>query len=167
MADISIFRAKRDGRFTTCRASLTPDAPLAAKEDKSNLLFTESAMDADGADVFFSSGALQYVESPSLAAMLAKLSRKPRHLLLNKIPLHPTKAFVTLQNIGTAFCPYGVFCRHEFIAGLARLGYRLVDEWASTESCSIPFFPEHGVANYAGLYMTLESPAKGFPFETS
>ena len=137
---------------------------LAAKRNKCNLFFAESAAEADGADVFFSSGALQYVESPSLAAMLAKLSRKPRQLLLNKLPIHPEKDFVTLQNIGTSFCPYRIFRRSDFVGELAQLGYRLVDEWASLESCPIPFFADHSIASYTGLYLTwVGSPAAIHP----
>lgn len=62
------------------------------------------------------------------------------------------------MNIGTAFCPYRVFRRAPLIEDLTRLGYRLVDEWATPESCPIPFFADYSVANCTGLYLTRDAP---------
>jgi putative methyltransferase (TIGR04325 family) len=62
---------------------------------------------------------------------------------------------VTLHNMGTAFCPYRLFNRPEFLSSVEALGYRLVDEWQSPGvSCRIPFEPGHSIGAYSGFYFT-------------
>ncbi len=129
---------------------------LASERGAAQLTFSGDPSEADGADILLCSGSLQYVESPSLAAMLGSLARKPKHVLVNKTPLHDTATFVTLQNIGTAFCPYRIFKREEFVRSVEHLGYRLVDSWPSSGSCLIPYHPGHSVAEYSGAYFRLD-----------
>ena len=126
---------------------------LAAENKCAALSFTSAPQDLDGADVLHASGVLQYLEEP-VEKLLAGLSRRPRHLFLNKLPLHGGPAFVTLQHAMHAYCPYRVFNRGEFIAALGRLGYALVDSWDDLDrSCIVPFEPGHEVRKYTGLYL--------------
>jgi putative methyltransferase (TIGR04325 family) len=128
---------------------------LAASRRATQIAFSNHPSEADGADVFLASGSLQYVEAPGIGAMLAAMKQKPKHVLVNKTPLHDTEAFVTLQNIGTAFCPYRIFKRSEFMREVQDQGYDLVDAWPSSGSCPIPQHPAHSVAEYSGAYFRL------------
>jgi putative methyltransferase (TIGR04325 family) len=124
-------------------------AALAATRG-AGLGFTTSFADADGQDLLLASGSVQYVRD--LGPMLRRLQRPPRHLLLNRLPIHDGPRFVTLQNEGSAFGVQHIFNWAEFVASLATVGYKLVDSWASPEEgCSIPF-RDITVAPYRGMY---------------
>lgn len=129
-------------------------AQLAKDRGAKALSFTQDYKDADGATLFLAAGSLQYVDEPGLAAMLGSLKKRPPHILVSKLPVHEKHAFYTVQNIGTAFCPYRIFQRDEFVRSVLALGYRLVDTWRSAESCPIPYHPEHAVPHYSGFYFT-------------
>lgn len=116
------------------------------------LAFTTRFDDAAQADLFLAAGSLQYVEQP-LHERLERLERRPARLLLSGVPLLAGRAFVTLQSIGTAYCPYHVFNRDEFVAGLAGAGYALRDEWLNPEKhLNVPFHDGARVESYSGLY---------------
>ena len=80
--------------------------------------------------------------------MLRGLARPPKHLVLNRLPLHSRFECVTLQNIGWSVSPYRIFQRDRFIGELEALGYVVVDAWAVND-----LYPEHSVASYSGLYL--------------
>lgn len=129
---------------------------LAQQEGKFNLLFTSNFEEANDIhiDVFLASGSIQYIESLSLS--LSKLNQKPRHLLINRLPLYGGKQFVTLQNGGMVYYPQYVFNRKDFIDSLCNLGYELIDVWKDREdSCVIPLHPKKSVPFYSGLYFRL------------
>ncbi len=117
--------------------------------------FTGDTADGAGVDVLLSAGALQYIDEPRFDAYLASLKRLPRNILLSKIPLGHNPEFVTLQNIGTAYCPYRIFNDHEFVAGLKRLGYEVRDRWLNAEGCNMALNPELSVPNYTGMLLQL------------
>lgn len=126
---------------------------LAHQRDARGLTFTTEPTEADGFDVLFSQGALQYMERP-LATLLGALSRPPAHLLLNQVPLAEGPGFVTLQNTIVAYTPYRIFSRSEFVSSLQALGYELVDSWRTPElAVHIPFHPTHVVESYSGVYL--------------
>lgn len=126
---------------------------LAQERREKRLRFTLRFEDADGADCLLASGCLHYIES-SIAELLRDLARPPKHLVLNRLPLHSRFECVTLQNIGWSVSPYRIFQRDRFIGELEALGYVVVDAWAVNDhSCWIPFYPEHSVASYSGLYL--------------
>lgn len=128
---------------------------LATERGAGALSFTTRFEDADGADVLHASGSLQYLEEP-LGAMLDRLASPPRHLLLNKLPLHDGPAFVTLQHTVNAYNPYRVFNRQEFIGALTVRGYQLIDSWDDLDrSCVVPYRPGYAVHAYSGLYLRL------------
>lgn len=125
---------------------------LAEQRFVKNLNFTSNFDEIQGKDVFIASGSVQYVEN--LASMLSCVE-KPKHLLINRLPLYEGKQFVTLQNGGQVFYPQYVFNKNDFIEGLQQLGYKLIDIWQGNDSCRIPFHPDRSVRFYHGLYLKL------------
>ncbi|NID14518.1 methyltransferase, TIGR04325 family [Luteibacter yeojuensis] len=115
------------------------------------LHFADDIAGAAGADVLFAAGSLQYLRY-SLADALAAMEPKPRFLLLNSVPVHMRESYFTVQNIGTACCPYRVTAEREFLGGLASLGYELRDRWENQQrSCIVPFHPELSLDRYFGF----------------
>ncbi|MDV3166672.1 MAG: hypothetical protein Q8807_03395, partial ['Waltheria sp.' little leaf phytoplasma] len=72
------------------------------------LRFTDDATDMDGYDLLLAAGSLQYLDY-TLAEALGRLHRKPRYLLLNSVPVHPSRSYFTVQNMGVTCCPYPSF----------------------------------------------------------
>jgi putative methyltransferase (TIGR04325 family) len=129
----------------------------ALKEQSEGLEFTTEFGDADGTDVMLTSGSLQFVKEP-LAGKIAALSMPPPYLLINRIPVWEGEHYYTVHQVGDFFCPYQVFNRQEFIASLARIGYRLVDDWECPESTlSIRLKPGRRLQNYQGFYFAKDS----------
>jgi len=128
---------------------------IARQKHAMGLSFTSSFSDCDGADILLASGSLMYIEK-SLPVLLAALSSKPKHVLVNRAAFCEGPAFVTLQNIGQAICPYQIRNQREFIREFEETGYTLVDSWDAPEfSCYIPFHPERSVRAYRGMYFRL------------
>lgn len=124
---------------------------LAKERGATQLDFTTRPEDADGADLFLASGSLQYLPPGFLPSLLGGLKRRPKHVLLSKLPVHPERDFVTLQDAHLTFHPYTVVSHGRLVESLSALGYRLVDEWQSHEhNCSIMLQPELDVPAYTG-----------------
>lgn len=134
-------------------AVVTAGRDWAAKHDpEGRLEFTGSRDDADGTDVLFTSGALQYLDY-TLPELLGGMDRPPAHVLVNMVPMHPTRSYFTLQNIGFAICPYRISAVPEFVAGMEQLGYSIVDRWESFERhLEVPYAPDCDVDCYYGFY---------------
>lgn len=126
---------------------------LAPKLDPDGRLdFSETFAPAEGADVLFASGSLQYLPD-TLQSRLEGLANRPRHLLLNLLPVHERDTYYTLQSVGTAFCPYRIESAGSILTSYDALGYKLVDTWENAEKrCGIPFHPEHSLDHYYGFY---------------
>ncbi|HVR64415.1 MAG TPA: TIGR04325 family methyltransferase [Polyangia bacterium] len=128
----------------------------ADRGDAANMSFTSELRDVAGHDVVLASGSLQYIESPSLAELLGSLASRPRHLLLNKLPLHDRPTFVTLQNAKVTFTPCRMLNRAEFLGSLAALGYRVIDTWEVPERDHyIPMHPDRSFGAASGMYLAL------------
>jgi len=126
---------------------------LAVEREARNLQFTSDFSDANGADLLLASGSLQYLEE-SLSVLLSRIAQRPRHLILNLLPLTDGPTYYTEQTIGVSYCPYRIESRHELLTGLGALGYRAIDQWQNPEKCcDIAFHPELSLANYDGLYL--------------
>lgn len=127
---------------------------IAGECDTRGLLrFTDRADDAQGHGVLLAAGVLQYLQY-TLPEFLARLADPPRHVLVNMTPMHPQRGYFTLQNLGIAICPYRIMALPEFLAGMATLGYEVVDRWESREyQVRVPFAPQHMVDRYTGLYL--------------
>ena len=129
---------------------------LATKSDGGALSFTDDLAGAlSGTDVWTTSGAIQYIEDARPSDLLKRCEmRRPRHLLLNKLPLYAGKDFVTTQNLGDGcFSPVHIYNRRRFIADIEKLGYTLRDQWEVNErSLRIPGHPERSFGGFSGLY---------------
>lgn len=116
-----------------------------------SLTFSSDPSDVVRHAVLFASGALQYLPT-TLAELLAQRHGTPRYVVVNTTPIHPTRAFFTLNNIGTACCPYRVASRAEFVAGVEGQGYRLVDEWLNVgKRLELPFERGLSLTHYSGF----------------
>lgn len=105
-------------------------------------------------EIWLAAGVLEFMEPQSLPALLERSASKPRHILLNKLPLSEAEAFVSTQNIGFgAYVPHHVFNRQAFIASIEALGYELVDAWEVPDrSFSSLGFDRDSFDCYSGLY---------------
>jgi putative methyltransferase (TIGR04325 family) len=150
------FPPKLAWRVSDVPAVMRSGEELARTRDARRALSFVPAFDAASeADVIFTSGCLQYLEK-TFGQLLATLPRRPEWLLVNLLPLHESEAFWTVQSIGTAFCPYRIQCRKDFIAELEALGYEVLDQWSNPEKrCRIAFDPAHSIEGYWGAALRL------------
>jgi putative methyltransferase (TIGR04325 family) len=140
-------------RWTVCEIPSTVQAgrALAKQRGESQLFFTDDRAGAAEVDVFFSAGALQYIEEP-LGEILAQLTRKPRHVLIHRVPMQEGERFVTLQNNGTWVTPYKVSNERELVEGVTKLGYELVNQWPTFRNLQVLQHPFDRNAVYKGMY---------------
>lgn len=117
------------------------------------LTFTTDFRDAEGTDILFASGSIQYLPI-TLGGLLRNIDKKPKYILVNLLPLHQEETYFTVQSIGTAFCPYRIESRSSFTDGLSELGYQLMDQWENLDKrCDIPFeHPSYSLDRYFGFY---------------
>lgn len=128
-----------------------------------NLQFTDNYALAGHHDILLASGSLQYLPV-TLSDLLKDLETMPERVVVNTTPIHDTRSFFTLNSIGTAFCPYRVQARSEFVASVTALGYRKLDEWENVgKGLQIPGHSDHDVATYSGFCFerTQQAAAKG------
>ncbi|MEO8074888.1 MAG: TIGR04325 family methyltransferase [Acidobacteriota bacterium] len=126
---------------------------LARERGRTDVAFVKGLAETEGAEILLAAGALQYFDAPSLAGTITALRVKPKHVLVNVTPVYDGPGFVTLQNIGSVYCPYRIFNRQEFIAPLEALGYRLVDAWEKPRPFSVPKHPDRSFDAYSGFYL--------------
>lgn len=117
--------------------------------------FTDQPADMDGVDVLYASGSLQYLPQ-TLDALLAPLARRPSRLVINTTAIHLSRAYWTLNSIGTAYCPYRVQAIDPFCSAIEALGYRRRDQWLNLgKTLELPLHPELSLANYTGFCFDL------------
>lgn len=129
---------------------------LARKRGRRNIRFVTSPAQVEGADIVLAAGSLQYIESPSLAETVAAFRVRPKHILVNSTPVYEGPALITLQNIGSAYCPYRAFNRLEFVGSLQRLGYSLVSSWQKERAFRVPGHGDMSFDHYTGFYFRLD-----------
>lgn len=143
-----------DLHWTVCEVPSIAAAGQAWARDhdtQQQITFTHRREDADGHDILFASGCLQYLDYP-LRELLDALSVPPRHVLINVVPLHPDKSFFTVQNMGRLYCVYGISAHAEFVAHMKGRGYAIRDQWDQPDRrCDIPYHPQHTVDKYYGF----------------
>lgn len=123
------------------------------------LQFSDQLADADGCEVLYASGALQYLDR-SLPDILAGFETKPRRIIINTTPIHDRHAFFTLNSIGTAYCGYRVEAREPFIEAVQAQGYVLRDQWRNLgKRMPIIGKPEYSVEHYSGFCFDLKADA--------
>ncbi|MGO4390233.1 methyltransferase, TIGR04325 family [Variovorax sp. M-6] len=130
---------------------------LAAANAATALSFTEDlpqAVVAADSDIWLSAGAIHYMEDARPALLLERCAVRPKHILLNKLPLYGGEDFVTSQNIGDgSFAPLHVFNRRRFIRDIEEVGYTLWDSWAVPErALYLSGDSEHRLPSFTGLY---------------
>ena len=123
----------------------------AERDDARRLEFSDTLSDASGMDLLFLSGSLQYMPM-TLAELLDQLPHKPARIIVNITPIHESRSFFTLNSIGTAYCPYQVRRREEFVEGVISRGYRMRDQWINPgKRMRIPSEPDHSLDHYIGF----------------
>jgi putative methyltransferase (TIGR04325 family) len=131
---------------------------LAPSRNASHLAFTTSFSVAEGCDLFYTSGTLQFVEQ-ELAELLSSLKSLPPHLLINRVPLSAKPTYFTVHDFGPGCCPYRIANHEEFCKSLKSLNYEIVDSWPCAESwCKVRGRPSHQVRTYTGFYLKLIQP---------
>ena len=124
---------------------------IAARESAPHLRFTTGFDELNGANILLASGVLQFLED--WIGFLRAVPKRPPHVLVNRTSVYARESAVTLHSTGTAFCPYHLFNRDEFVAAFTDLGYRLVDEWANPGiGCHIPQHHASSIDSYSGFY---------------
>lgn len=123
--------------------------------DAPGLVFTERPSDCEGCDVLLFNGSLQFIPI-SLESFLAGLRVKPKHIFINRIPVHETRTYFTLQDVGPVVCPYQIFGEAMLLEMLQRRGYELRDRWpCEGKSVHIAFQPSATVGAFSGFYFQL------------
>jgi putative methyltransferase (TIGR04325 family) len=142
--------------WTVCEVSETARAgrELAEEKGEKQLAFTDDRKAAPEADIFFTAGALQYIDEP-VTAILAARPKRPRHVLIQRVPLSSEEPFITLQNNGAWIVPYKVENETTFIASVKALGYELVDHWRTARKLQVLMYPLSHEAIYQGMYFRL------------
>jgi putative methyltransferase (TIGR04325 family) len=124
---------------------------LARERPSDGLEFTSNYADCRGCNIYFSAGAMQYVDTTFTE--LLETAGRPEHVIVNKIPMYDGESFVTVQSTGRAFHPYRIYNRAAFVAEAQALGYRIVDDWQNREQhCEIPFTRDRDIDAYSGYY---------------
>jgi putative methyltransferase (TIGR04325 family) len=125
-------------------------------ERKAPVKFTTRFEDGQGADILMCIGALQYIPV-SFSNVVGALNLKPKHILINRIPLWDGEDFVTLEDVSPAYCAYQVYNRNRFVESITKLGYELVDQWLTPDlSCNVRWHPAHSIPSQSGLYFRLK-----------
>jgi putative methyltransferase (TIGR04325 family) len=129
---------------------------LAKSRGAKGLRFEGGFAPGDGADLFLSSGALQFLEHDALARAIEGYAKRPKHVVLNKMPVTQKDAFVTVQDTWMIKAPYTVFSHGRLVSSLEKLGYKLADEWANPgHHCMVWREPERSVTEFSGFYFRL------------
>lgn len=135
-------------------------AELARERPSGGLEFTSEVPAGRGCSIFLAAGALQYAPE-SLTEILQQVGTLPRHLIVNKMPMYDGETFVTVQSTGRAFHPYRIYNRAAFVAEVAALGYRPVDDWMNREQhCEIPFTRGRDIDAYSGYYFVRDASSR-------
>ncbi|SFN38833.1 methyltransferase, TIGR04325 family [Variovorax sp. OV329] len=127
----------------------------ARRRGVSALEFVDDLAQAPDCDIVLSAGALQFFDYERPTELLEANGLRPRHVLLNKLPLYDGPDFVTAQNIGDGcYAPFHVHNRADFIADFEGTGFALQDQWAVHErSLILPGHPAHSFPSFSGMYL--------------
>jgi putative methyltransferase (TIGR04325 family) len=130
---------------------------IARERNAHQLSFTTERETDQNPDIYATFGTLQYIEEP-FAEIIARLRARPRHLLVNRVPMTEGSGFITLQNNGSWFSPYKLDNRPAFIASIVELGYELVDAWEmDSPNAFLMQKPGEPKYPYCGMYFRLKS----------
>lgn len=154
-----VLELSRLSKWTVCDVeSVCKEGEKFAQDNDAGrkLNFVTDIVHCEGYDLFIANGSLQYLEW-ELHSKLKEISDKPKFLIINMTPLHPTAKTITLNSIGTAFCPYHLRKEVDFFNGLSNAGYEIIDIWNNEEkACSIAFESERSINYYRGAILKLK-----------
>lgn len=153
--------------WTICDVpAVLKEAKLLAKQNKADKLrFASDISECEGHDFFLASGSLQYLEW-ELHDKLKELRTPPVFVIINLLPLHQNTKTITLQSIGTSFCPYYLRNEADFISGLSEIGYQLIEVWSNEEKkCNIAFEKERSLDFYRGMIFQLNKNHRSSNFQ--
>ena len=135
---------------------MTRGPEFSSKQNVTNLSFTTERGAADGSSIYLTNGALQYIE-PDLPEILAQLSSRPRHVLVNRVPMYDGEPYYTVQSSMHSYVAHKVGNISQFVRSMEALGYEAVDQWQLPRTLHVPFHPERFVPNFRGFYFRLPS----------
>jgi putative methyltransferase (TIGR04325 family) len=133
---------------------------IAAGRGENHLKFTVNPADANGCGVLLTGGTLQYLED-DLPVILARLDKRPNHIIAHRLPLCDGPQFYTVQRMVYSYAVNKVMNREQFLKQLIECGYSLRDSWAQSRSLKVMFHPERLVPSYSGLYLILSNNNSG------
>lgn len=134
-------------------------ADIARERGEARLRFTGDINEARSADLFMTSGSLQYFEQ-NLPDMLASFESLPPYVLVNREPLVDGPALATVVDGDGYRLPSMLHDRRALISGMERLGYQMVDSWVINErSLIIPGYPDRSARSYSGMFFRLRRTA--------
>lgn len=140
--------------------AVTLGRKIAQDRNEKRLSFIESQniAEAASADLFSTSGTLQYMEQ-SLTEIIKSLKASPEHILIHNLPTHRQRSYWTLQrleygNSHNLRCelPYKIYSSSDLTTSLNQLGYTLVDKWNKKRQIKIPFHLDVKIEGYSGFY---------------
>jgi len=132
---------------------------IAASRGEDRLQFMLGWEAASGAYLFIASGALHYFDTP-LFDIIAKLSKKPEYLLVNRTPLIDGPQKATVQDSTGTRVACVLYNRAELVAGLEAIGYKVVDSWKAWESSlKLVGRPQYSAVPYSGYFFRLNGAA--------
>lgn len=115
--------------------------------------FFDDVTQIGAADVLLASGLLQYLDI-EFAELIGKLTRKPKHILLNKVATTLGPTVVTLEKIGNGRIPYQIRNREAFEQGISEIGYTIRDSWQIPSlSRTIATHPALGASTSMGYFL--------------
>ncbi|HLX72268.1 MAG TPA: methyltransferase, TIGR04325 family [Verrucomicrobiae bacterium] len=146
-----------DLTWTVFDLSRTLDAGrnLANQRRATKLRFVDQIDNLEEYDLLLVSGSMHYLE-PSLLELLKRSSRRPRWVIINRVPLSERDTYFAVQKD----FHIAVACRVEKLnsvkSGMHDLGYDLKDFWQITDrDLKLPFFPDYCVNSYSGLFFVI------------
>ena len=126
---------------------------LATERNVCNLQFTDDLQQAEGVDLFISSGSLHYFDK-SLPEFIENIKQRPKYILINRAPLTEGPEFAVVQDAGFIRVACKLYNRSKLIADFKRLGYGVLGEWQAAE-LGVPVLdrPSSTVRAYTGLWL--------------
>lgn len=149
-------------RWVVCdvESFVAPGAELARKRNASRLTITTDPRMADGAQIYLTKGALQYIE-PDLRDLLRQLASKPEHILVNRVPMYNGEPYFTQQNSNHSYAVNKIVNELQFVREIEDLGYEKIDAWSSPRTLHIPFHPDRFVSGFKGFYFRRRNASTG------
>uniref|UniRef100_E6PV52 Methyltransferase, TIGR04325 family n=1 Tax=mine drainage metagenome TaxID=410659 RepID=E6PV52_9ZZZZ len=149
--------------WTVCELPEVVDSGNRIKEhlDGEHLFFTTDQQLMQKADIFYTAGAIHYIEE-KLPELLEKYNARPEYIIVNKIPLSPASEFVTIENGGGSGCyPCKIERESSFIASMKNIGYAEQDRWKCVEhKMNVILHPELSFTSFRGFVFKKVTVAK-------